>query len=154
MGSDSRSHFDLASAKDAARRGELEIWVNEYLIGPGRNEAFAVGLQLRRRFWLGPVLLPLTRLQRKCGPEPDMPFPVSAASWEQSISEIASSFVTLEAFPPLIVEYRSGAFLVSDGNHRVGAFSSLGISDCWVLLWYPDEFEKAHYDARRARGAS
>jgi hypothetical protein len=77
-----------------------------------------------------------------------MPFPVSSASWKQRISEIVSSFVTLEAFPPLIVEYRSGAFLVSDGNHRVGAFASLGISDCWVLLWYPDEFEKAHHELR------
>ena len=56
------SDFDLASARDAADRDELDVWVNEYLLGPGRNEAFAVGLQLRRRFWLGPVLAPLERL--------------------------------------------------------------------------------------------
>jgi hypothetical protein len=80
-----------------------------------------------------------------------MPFPVSITSWTERISEIVSSFVTLDAFPPLIVEYRRGAFLVSDGNHRLGAFASLGISECWVLLWYADRSEKAHDDLHTAQ---
>ena len=78
-----------------------------------------------------------------------MPFPVPAASWKQRISEIAANFNTLEAFPPLIVEYRSGELFVSDGNHRLGAFVTIGIPACWVIVWYPDESEKAHYDLHR-----
>src|SRR5512145_1342881 len=100
--------FDLASANDAATCDELEGWVHDYLLGPGHNPAFSDGLRLRSRFWQGPILVPLVLLQRKCGPEPGMPFPVPATSWKQRISEIAAHFNTLEAFPPLIVEYRSG----------------------------------------------
>jgi hypothetical protein len=75
-----------------------------------------------------------------------MPFPVPLASWEQRLSEMIASFDTLEAFPPLIVEYRSGTLIVSDGSHRLGAFSAIGVTACWVIVWYPDESEKAHYD--------
>ena len=76
-----------------------------------------------------------------------MPFPVPLASWEKRISEISASFDTIEAFPPLIVEYRSGALIVTDGNHRLGAFSAIGLNACWVIVWYPDESEKAHHDS-------
>jgi hypothetical protein len=76
-----------------------------------------------------------------------MPFSVPLALWEKRISEISASFDTIEAFPPLIVEYRRGALIVSDGNHRLGAFSAIGLNACWVIVWYPDESEKAHYDS-------
>jgi hypothetical protein len=139
--------FDLASALKASASGELEAWVHNYLRGPGRNPAFSSGLLLRRRFWQGPLLLPVTVLQRQCGPEPEMPFPVPEAVWKHRVSELAANFVALEAFPPLIAEYRSGNLLVSDGNHRLAAFAALGMSSCWTIVWFPDESEKMHYEA-------
>jgi hypothetical protein len=143
--------FNLGSALDAARRNSIERWVHDYLMGPGRNEPFAVGLGLRQRFWDGPVLIATSRLRRKCGPEPDMPFRVPTESWERCVNQIIATFDSIESFPPLIVEYRSGALIVSDGNHRLGAFSAIGIPACWVIVWYPDEVEKAHRDAHLER---
>ena len=75
-----------------------------------------------------------------------MQFQVSTSSWETRISAIVESFDTLESFPPLIVECRSGALIVSDGNHRLGAFTALGLAACWVILWCADETQKAHCD--------
>ena len=139
--------FDLSSATAAASRNGIEDWVHDYLNGPGRNAAFSDGLRLRRRFWQGPILVPISLLRRKCGPEPEMPFVVPVASWERVISHIIATFDTIEDFPPLIAEYRSGALIVSDGSHRLGAFSAMGLTACWVIVWYPDESEKAHYDS-------
>ena len=75
-----------------------------------------------------------------------MPFQVPSDEWERRTSAMATSFTRLEAFPPVIVEYRAGELLVADGNHRVGAFEKLGLQECWVILWFPDDVEKQHYD--------
>jgi hypothetical protein len=142
--------YDLDSAREAAGANSLETWVHDYLQGPGRNQAFSDGLRLRQRYWRGPLLLPTKLLNRKCGPEPGMPFHVSAESWSERIAHLAATFVALEAFPPLLAEYRSGELLVSDGNHRLGAFTAMGIEACWVIIWYPDESERAHFEASSA----
>ena len=138
--------FDLASAQEAAHADRLEDWVQAYLVGPGRNQAFADGLRHRLRWWTGPWLLPLHRLERTCGPEQGMRFPVPLDSWRQRVSAIAASFERLERFPPLIAEYHAGRLLLNDGSHRYAAFATLGLAQCWVLVWYPDESQWDHHE--------
>ncbi len=68
--------FNLASAQAAARENQLATWVDQYLRTSVRpNVPFADGLQLERRWWAGPRLLPLDQLTRTCGSEPSMPYP-------------------------------------------------------------------------------
>ena len=67
----------LAGVVDA----EIDAWLQQFLRGEGDNVALAEGLLAQRRFYLGPVLYPLTHLQRCCGPEPDIEFPVHADRW-------------------------------------------------------------------------
>ena len=56
---------------DYARKGLVGMgsWI---LNGPGHNKAFSDGLELRHRFYAGPMLVKLDRLNRRCGPEPGM----------------------------------------------------------------------------------
>jgi hypothetical protein len=140
--------FTSAGARRAAERGQLEPWVHSYLLGPGGNQPFSDGLKRRIRYWRAPELLPLGLLQRTCGPECDMPFREPVESWQKRVGEIASSFRELELFPPLIAQYVSGRLLVSDGSHRLAAFERLGLTDCWVIVWYADEVELDHHQRR------
>ena len=140
--------FDLASARAAASAGgagRLEAWVHRYLAGPGGNPAFSEGLRLEPRRWRGPERVRLGWLERTCGPEPGIRFPVPESSWRGAIAQLAGSFRDLEDFPPLIAQYVAGRLLVNDGNHRLGAFSLLGLEVCWVILWYPNEAEFRHH---------
>jgi hypothetical protein len=137
--------FDLDSARRAAAANELQSWVVTYLRGPGNNDAFADGLELRKRYWRGPELIALERLERTCGPEPHMPFRQDADSWETRVAQITAGFNHIEAFPPLIVRYQTGRMLVNDGSHRLAAFETLGLLRCWVIIWYADEGELEHH---------
>ncbi len=141
--------FDLASATDAQANGVLERWVHCYLEGPGQNAAFADGLRLEPRRWRGPLMMPLTALTRTCGPEAHMPFRVTDQHWRHKTQAITNAFVSLDAFPPLIVQRDPTGFHIRDGNHRYGAFTRLGLATCWVILWYanPD-----HYEHHRCQG--
>ena len=146
----SGSAFDLAAARAAAEGGEasLEAWVDAYLRGPGDNVAFADGLAREPRRWRGPVLLPLTRMERVCGPEPGLRYPMPEAPWRQTVGTLARGFERLDAFPPVILQYDEGAMLLSDGNHRHACFSLLGLEACWAIVWYAHPEQYAHHAAR------
>lgn len=143
--------YDVASAKAAALQGRTEEWVHAYLNGPGRNTAFSQGLRLRQRFWRGPIEVPIAALERTCGPEPDLPFPVTPESWTTRQAALQADFESVEMFSPLIVQYESGRLLIRDGNHRHGAYEALGLERCWIVLWYADETERTHHELRGFR---
>ena len=140
--------FNLASARAAAESGALESWVHAYLNGPGRNAAFSEGLALQPRYWRGPVDASLAKLERTCGPEPDLPFRVSSESWNSRIAALRSSFTGVEDHAPLIVQYERGRLRIRDGNHRHAAMVSLSIESCPVILWYASLEEYRHHEAR------
>lgn len=57
--------FNLASVQAAAHAGQIEIWVDRYLRTSIRpNVPLADGLQLERRWWVGPRLMSLDQLTR------------------------------------------------------------------------------------------
>jgi hypothetical protein len=131
------SGFDLASAQQAAAEGRTEEWVQRYLAGgPWANPGLSDGLRLQQRWWRGPVATSVQRLERCCGPEPQMEFRMNPEGWERRVEAIAASLVSLAALPPLIVEYRRGVLSVRDGSHRLAAIVRLGWPYAWVLIWY------------------
>jgi hypothetical protein len=128
--------FDVLSCRDAAHSGRLDGWVNGYLsAGPWANAGLREGLLRQRRYWIGPLLLPLGRLERCCGPEPDMEFPVPQDAWRRRISDIASGLGDPISVPPLFIEWRDGVLSIRDGSHRHAAMTAAGWQDCWVIVW-------------------
>src|SRR5215471_5886799 len=128
--------FNVLGCTDAANSGRLDDWVYAYLSGgPWANAGLREGLRRQRRYWIGPLLLPLQRLERCCGPEPGMEFSASAQAWRRKVSEIASGLADPKNIPPLIVEWRTGVLSVRDGSHRYAAMTAAGWNACWVIIW-------------------
>ena len=142
---------DLESARTAADRGTLEAWVHRYLNGPGKNAAFSEGLALEQRFWRGPLRIGLQKLERTCGPEPEMPYREPMDRWVARVAALAAEFRGVEAYAPLLVQYEAGRLRIRDGNHRYAALQSLHVGACWIILWYANVEEFRHHEARGFR---
>jgi hypothetical protein len=128
--------FDVRACMDAANGGRLDHWVDGYLnTGAWANAGLREGLRRQRRFWIGPLLLSLDRLERCCGPEPEMEFVMPLDSWQRRISDIRSRLADPMDLPPLIVEWRAGVLSIRDGNHRHAAMAAGGWGACWVIVW-------------------
>jgi len=135
-----RLGFDTRSAQEAARNGEIEVWVHHYLTaGTWANLAFSEGLKREKRWWNGPVEVNVSALTRCVGPEPGMEYSVTREYWDKRTRELAETMTDALAIPPLIVEYRGGELSVRDGNTRLGTMELLGWQKCWVILWYNSE---------------
>ena len=131
--------LDTLSAQKWAEAGNVEAWVHKYLLsgkGGRSNPAFSEGLKREKRWWNGPIELPLTALSPAVGPEPGLEYEVDPAYWQARTSQLAETFTTSTALPPLIVEYRAGELSIRDGNTRYGAMKRLGWATCWVIIWY------------------
>jgi hypothetical protein len=138
---------DLASALTAAENGALEAWVHSYLNGPGKNSAFSEGLALEQRFWRGPLRIGLEKLERTCGPEPEMPYREPQDGWAARILALEAEFRSVEQYAPLLVQYDAGRLRIRDGNHRYAALESLHVGECWIILWYANEEEFRRHQA-------
>jgi hypothetical protein len=128
--------YDLATCLEAVCRGQIEDWVSRYLNGgPWANVGLRDGLLRQRRYWLGPLRVPLDRLERCCGPEPSMEFQVPVDQWERKVARIAAGLTHAEQLPPLIVEWRMGALSIRDGTHRYAAMVRANWQYAWIILW-------------------
>lgn len=134
----------MGAAERAQERGGLQEWVVAYMSHDAwRNDGLAEGIGLAPRWWIGPNLVSVDSLVRVCGPEAGMPYRVTAQSWEERTTAIAASMrasdFDVRSMPPLIAEYRDGGFSIADGNHRLGAFASVGRTSAWVVIWANSE---------------
>ena len=130
----------IRGARNAAATGLIVEWVDEFLSsGLGSNPPMAIGLRKQRRWWIGPIALPVDSLQRLSGPEPEMQYRESVEDFEGHVAAIMTA--DAEHLPPLILEYRGrGAPLgMHDGSHRHEALRRLGASHVWVLIWCNNE---------------
>lgn len=106
--------FDLASCADAATRGEIDHWVDQYLCGgPWANPGLRDGLRRQRRYWIGPLLVAIDRLERCCGPEPSMEYVVAPDAWHRKVAAIASS-----------LRDRQGPYSPTEGRQPIASASS------------------------------
>jgi hypothetical protein len=142
--------FTLRGARVAATADLTEEWVDAFLTNSlhGANPYMAAGLRKQRRWWLGPLPLPLAALNRICGPEPEMKYRQSVEDWEAQISAIAA--VPPDQLPPIIVEFQGDAFGLHDGSHRHEAVRRQGAERIWALMWCNTESD---FTAARAKYA-
>lgn len=134
----------LSSACSYAKNHKLEEWVHTYLLSDGHNKEFSDGLKLFDRYFLGPVKMPLSLFHRCCGPEDNMKWKINAEWFEKHVAELENVIKTEKDMPPLIVHYVGDGFELNDGNHRLEAYSNLGIQEYYVIVWITekDEYER------------
>jgi hypothetical protein len=141
--------FTLQSAFDASRRGELAIWVGDFLASRGSDNAtLAASLAQQEHAWLGPTRVSLDELVQLAGPkDEDVLCPVEPREWERGVRAMEQSIEHEWQPPPLLVEHRDGQLLLQDGNHRYDALVRAGHDDAWVIIWFDDPNDKARYEA-------
>jgi ParB-like nuclease domain len=142
--------FSVDAARAASARDELESWVARFLASPGSDNApLAAQLTERRRWWLGPVSVPLHDLHRLAGP-PDHPVlcPVDDDDWRDDVDELADR-IDEDGWdpPPVIATYEDGRLLLEDGNHRVEGLRRAGEEDAWVVVAFDDPAERDRFAA-------
>lgn len=128
--------FSLAGARDAARTGSLEAWLQAYLMAEPRwaNPGLASGLLKEPRVY-ELFETDAATLVRKCGPEPGMEYWQDQESFDRHVHAIARTLHSVEDLPPLVVEDVEGRLVVCDGTHRLEAIRSKGWRRCWVILF-------------------
>jgi hypothetical protein len=142
--------FSVASARAAAEADELDDWVTRFLASPGSdNAALAEKLGEERRWWFGPVELPLDQLHRLAGP-PDAPVlcPVSDDYWGDNVDEMEDRIEDGWEPPPVVVTYDDGRLVLEDGNHRVESLRRSGAQRTWAVVSFESPEARGEF-ARR-----
>ena len=148
MSTDDRYSTDGARA--AAERDELEEWVATFLASPGSDNAeLAAGLTRKPRWWLGPVQVPLDRLNRLAGP-PGHPVleTVDDHEWRDDVDDLAGRVEDGHEPPPVIATHDDGELVLEDGNHRVEALRRAGVDQAWTVIGFESPEARDAFVAR------
>ena len=143
--------FTLESAFEAAARDDHARWVGDFLASRGSDNAtLAAGLAQRRHWWLGPMRVPVERLERRAGPEPDVEVRIEPDEWEHDVEALDDSIEQGWEPPPLLAQYYEGHLWLEDGNHRYEALVRAGASHAWVIIWFDDPGDRDNFLQRIA----
>jgi hypothetical protein len=143
--------YSVESARAAAERDELVEWVARFLASPGSDNAeLAEGLSAELGCWIGPVQLPLDRLNRLAGPAGDPVLcPVPEKYWDERVDAIDQLAEEGWMPPPVIVAYRGGQFVLEDGNHRVESLRRAGRRDTWGVVGFERREDRDRFALER-----
>ena len=140
--------YSIDAARAAAERDELSDWVAEFLASPGSdNEVLGEQLTKGPRWWLGPVQIPLDRLNRLAGPpgEPAVLCPVDEDEWRDDVEDLEEKVREGWEPPPVIASYRDGQLVLEDGNHRVEGMRRGGEREAWTVIGFDDPDERDRF---------
>lgn len=129
------TRFTLNAAMEYAANDDIESWIHLFLNGEGDNVGLSEGLKMKRRYWLGPIEINISYLDRVVGPESNMEYVEDENLWNHNINQISNRIESGWDVPPLIAENREGFLSVRDGNHRLGALQKLNKEKCYVVIW-------------------
>ena len=143
--------YSLDSARAAAERDELGSWVAEFLASPGSdNPHLAELLTEPRRWWLGPLEVPLDQLQRLAGPPGDPVLcPLDDDDWRDDVDDLGEKVRDGWEPPPVIVTWRDGNLVLEDGNHRVEGVRRSGERHIWAVVGFDDADERERFATGR-----
>jgi hypothetical protein len=133
--------YTIESAREAAARDQLAEWVTAFLASPGSDNAgLAEILADPPRSWLGPVLIPLDRLNRLAGP-PGHPVleEVDDDEWRDDVQDLAEKVDDGAQVAPVIATYEADELKLEDGNHRVEALRRAGVTEAWTVIAFADD---------------
>jgi hypothetical protein len=144
---DDTQEYTTETARAAAERDELADWVAAFLASPGSDNApLAELLAERPRWWIGPLQLPIDRLNRLAGPS-DHPVlePVDDDEWRDDVEDLAETIEEGWEPPPMVVTHRDGQLVLEDGNHRVEGLRRAGIDQAWCVVNFLDPDERDRF---------
>lgn len=144
--------FSVEAARRAERDGRLGAWVTTFLASPGSdNGALAAELAFSGASYAGPVWLALDEMHPLAGPdEQRVRITVPVAEWDDEVISMDESLERGWEPPPLLVSYRSGEYIVEDGNHRRDALRRAGITHTWAVVAFWDDEDRLEFCSRRA----
>jgi hypothetical protein len=137
--------FTGKAAREFSGRGRIEEWIHRFLCEEGNNVDFSEGLKKERRFYIGPLKMPLSLFERCCGPEENMKYRIDKGGFEWRVSEIRKRIDSGWDMPPLIINYSEQVFELSDGNHRYQAMLDSGYEDCDVIIWITEPADNEQF---------
>lgn len=141
------TEYTTETARAAAERDQLADWVARFLASPGSdNAALADLLAERPRWWIGPLQLPIDRLNRLAGPS-DQPVleAVDDDEWRDDVAELAERIEGGWEPAPVVVTHRDGELVLEDGNHRVEGLRRAGIDHAWAVVNFLDPDERDRF---------
>ncbi|HEU5083656.1 MAG TPA: hypothetical protein VFU14_09975 [Acidimicrobiales bacterium] len=152
--SEQEQQHTVASAREAAERDELAAWVADFLASPGSdNPELGAQLEQERRFWAGPVRLPIEQLARLAGPaEHPVLRPVDDDEWRDDVYDMADKIRGGWEPPPVVVTCRDGDLLLEDGNHRVESIRQAGRDEAWAVVGFDDRTDRDGFLAEHLPG--
>lgn len=128
-------HPTSKSATEYSEAGMLEEWIHTYLLFDRRNKAFSDGLRLFYRYYLGPIMMPLSLFQRSSGPEEQMKWKVHPTVFENRVMNWMDKIRSDEDSPPLIINYDKGVFEINSDNPLFEALKRSRMKEYPVIIW-------------------
>jgi hypothetical protein len=127
--------YTLNTAVEYSNQGRIEEWIHDYLRGEGDNISFSDGLMLEKRYYIGPVKMPLNLFQRCCGPEAGLKYRIDKSGFEKRVNTMCVKLNSGWDMPPLIINYVDGKFELNDGNHRYEALIRSAKTEYYIIIW-------------------
>jgi hypothetical protein len=128
-------HPTSKSATEYSEAGMLEEWIHTYLLFDRRNKTFSDGLRLFYRYYLGPIMMPLSLFQRSSGPEEQMKWKVHPTVFENRVMNWIDKIRIGEDSPPLIINYDKGVFEINSDNPLFEALKRSRMKEYPVIIW-------------------
>jgi hypothetical protein len=103
-----------------------------------------------RRWWLGPLEVPLDQLHRLAGPPGDPVLcPLDDDDWRDDVDDLGEKVRDGWEPPPVIVTWREGKLVLEDGNHRVEGVRRSGERHIWAVIAFDDADERERFATGR-----
>lgn len=121
-------------AMEYAGRNAIDEWIQLFLRNDGKNVALADGLLLEQRYYIGPIIMDISRFNVEEG-APSYLSNGNDIAWFFHVVNQMKQVIRDWDMPPLIVQYAEDEFEINDGRHRNEALRQTGILQAPVILW-------------------
>lgn len=135
----------LKKALKYSGKSRIEDWIHLFLHDEGNNIPFSEGLKLKKRYYIGPVKMPLNLFNRCCGPEKNMKYVIDEKDFERNVKAIQERYNKGWDMPPLIISYENKYFELTDGNHRYEALIRENIINYDIIIWITEKEDYEHF---------
>lgn len=126
-------------AKQYAKDGKQHEWLQLFLRNDGKNLAFADGLLLEKRYYIGPLKINLDMLNLQAGAPKYLKKEGDIRFFFEIVDKMKEAYLNHWDVPPLIVNYSDGIYEVNDGRHRYEMYHQLDEKEVEVLFWITEK---------------
>lgn len=106
-----------------------------------RNKVFSDGLRLIYRYYLGPIMMPLSLFKRSSGPEENMKWKVHPTVFENNVVHWLDEIQCIEDTPPLIINFEKEEFEINCNNPLFEALKRSHVNEYPVIIWITERVD-------------